>query len=158
MSRYCPVATTIVVNISRITTVRISVATSGAIFSTPTFAKMAVSAAKPADRNAQINQVGANRVSCCRILSLSVNWETGRKVGERQPKAWRNLLDINSRRTPQTTDYRQYGPDDVRPRAPRALSAQAAADRIADRSGSGRHSHSGLGRIEAACCTTGTVS
>src|ERR1700704_4380023 len=122
MSRYCPVVTTIAVNISRITTVRISVATSGAIFSTPTFAKMAVSAAKPADRNAQINQVGANRVSCL-ILSLSVNWETRRKVGERQPKAWRNLVDINSRRTPQTTDYRQYGPDDGRPRAPRALSA-----------------------------------
>jgi hypothetical protein len=64
------------------TRVRTSVATSGATFSTPTFAKIAVNAAKPADPSAHNNQLGSNRVSCL-ISPLSCKETKASKVGER---------------------------------------------------------------------------
>lgn len=54
---HCPVTVTMSVTITKITKVRTNVAKSEFVFVTPTFAKMAVSAAKHAERSAQINQV-----------------------------------------------------------------------------------------------------
>ena len=53
----CPVITTIAPAASRMTMVRMNVAKSELTFSIPTLAKIAVSAAKPADSNAQSCQL-----------------------------------------------------------------------------------------------------
>src|SRR6185312_5740128 len=106
------------------TRVRMRVATSGATFSTPTLAKTAVSAAKPADPRAHSNQLGTNRVSCLTI-GLSVKGMKGSKVVERYQKARRNLGRLKSRRTSAVHLISDsYGSDDLRPGAARASGAQ----------------------------------
>src|SRR5262249_33784183 len=50
---HCPVASTIALSVARITTVRTSVARSALMLATPTLPKIAVSAAKAAESNAQ---------------------------------------------------------------------------------------------------------
>src|SRR5262249_33675114 len=97
------------------------VATSGAILSTPTFAKIAVSAAKHADNSAHTSHVDTKGFSRCPMASLSVKCSSARKVGERQPKARRNLAHLESvdpgavvpasqhRRNTQHMDSKTYG-------------------------------------------------
>src|SRR5882724_1695063 len=124
------------------TTVRMSVATSGWIFSAPTLANTAVRAAKHADNSAQASHVDTNWFSLCPICFIVC------EVSE-PAQGWRKALESRAKPCPFRLPI--HGPDDLRTRTPRAAESEASADRTPDRLVRRGYSDGRLGCFAAAC-------